>query len=360
MKKGFYFAIVIMALLFPSCEESDLQKSKKVTTGIVSEITFSTAILQGSVNLDVSLYEKVTFGVMIAKTKEELETHQGEIFQADVLTGKDFKLKVEYLAHATQYFYCAWVLLNETQYEFGKIKDFTTMDLDNTFSFSVSNSKQVAFSPENLYYHNGNWSFKTSKNEYFSWSGSSSRYDDKFGINVWHGDYSGDFVDWGTNIIEKYAPNTWRTLMMDEWEFLLNTRENAANLAGIAQVNGINGLIILPDMWICPDGIKLELGFYDCRPGEGVESEQYGKHQSLTNEQWLKLEQSGAIFLPSFGNYYVIDHNRRGDTDIYGYYWSGTAYDEDDAYCFVFTSESTYVTHRSRNLGMSVRLVRDL
>ena len=33
-------------------------------------------------------------------------------------------------------------------------------------------------------------------------------------------DYSGSFIDWGTNKIGSDAPNTWRTLTYDEWIYL--------------------------------------------------------------------------------------------------------------------------------------------
>ena len=53
------------------------------------------------------------------------------------------------------------------------------------------------------------------------------------------------FVDWGVNKIGSDAPNTWRSLTKEEWAYIILGRYNAEELKGVAQVNGVNGLILL-------------------------------------------------------------------------------------------------------------------
>ena len=140
--------------------------------------------------------------------------------------------------------------------------------------FSVGEGKTVTFSKGNLQYHpaNNEWRFAANQTDYigdansncsstyngwldlFGWSTSSTN----FGVSTStsSSDYSGSFVDWGTNQIGNDAPNTWRTLSSEEWNYLLNSRTNASSLKGIAQVNGVNGLILLPDNWTLPRGVK--------------------------------------------------------------------------------------------------------
>ena len=128
--------------------------------------------------------------------------------------------------------------------------------------FSVSATKQVTFSPGNLQYHpaNNEWRFAESQLDYIGYENAniSSTYNgwiDLFGwgtgnaptkSNEEYFDYQ-TFVDWGTNQIGDDAPNTWRTLTSDEWNYLRYNRSNANDLCGVAQVNGVNGLIFLPD-----------------------------------------------------------------------------------------------------------------
>lgn len=170
------------------------------------------------------------------------------------------------------------------------------------------------------------------------------------------------FIDWGINIIGSDSSNTWRTLAKDEWEYIFRYRTNSSQLYGYAQVAGVNGVIILPDRWRCPDGITFKPGYY--RGGDVLDNYQYAAHQTITTSQWDKLQQSGAIFLPAAGamfrgsNYYIYNFG----TTI-GYYWSSTASDNFEAYSFNYFSTGISigsVVLDERRQGKSVRLVQDL
>ena len=235
-------------------------------------------------------------------------------------------------------------------------------------SFSVSATKKVTFSPGNLQYHpaNDEWRFAENQTDYigdansncsptyngwldlFGWSTSSTN----FGVSTStdYNDYSGSFVDWGTNQIGSDAPNTWRTLTRTEWEYLLKTRANASSLKGVAQVNGVNGLILLPDNWTCPAGVTFKSGFHSYY---GVDY--YAAYQTFTADQWSKLESAGAVFLPAAGY-------RNGSGMRYvqqdGQYLSASS--NEYAYCLFFDWKAATVSYDVRYKGRSVRLVKDL
>jgi hypothetical protein len=251
--------------------------------------------------------------------------------------------------------------------------------------FSVSATKQVAFSPSNLQYtqSTNTWSFAENQYDYigtdnvtggsvssdpthgyskygdaladkvdlFGWSTSATNFGVSTSMN--NNDYSGSFVDWGVNQIGNDAPNTWRTLTYDEWNYLRWNRTNANDLCGVAQVNGVNGLIFLPDNWICPTGIIFKSGYHSA-----WDVDYYAAYQTFTAEQWSQLESAGAVFLPAAGC-------RRGTivdgVQGYGYCWSATGYDTYCAYCFHFISGGAFVLGSDlRYDGLSVRLVKDL
>ena len=236
--------------------------------------------------------------------------------------------------------------------------------------FSVSETQNVTFSPGNLQYHpaNNEWRFAPSQLDYigdansncsstynswldlFGWSTSAN----SFGVSTStsDSDYSGSFVDWGTNQIGADAPNTWRTLSREEWEYLLNTRTNANSLKGVAQVNGVNGLILLPDSWTCPSGVTFKSGFHS---EQSVEA--YGQYQAFSADQWSKLESAGAVFLPAAG---ARDGSSVGDVQGRGYYWSATEGNGYLAYYLYFFSDEAYMNYYYRYFGLSVRLVKDL
>ena len=247
--------------------------------------------------------------------------------------------------------------------------------------FSVGDGKTVTFSPGNLQYHlkNDEWRFAESQLDYiseednervnpdyypyvgwidlFGWSGSDGSA--KFGVSSSENDadYAGTFVDWGTNKIGNDAPNTWRTLTFDEWRYLERTRTNANDLVSVAQVNGVNGLIFLPDNWTCPAGVTFKSGFTD-RDNSG----EYAAYQTFTIAEWSKLEAAGAVFLPASGTRKGSRVNVSLDLQVYGYYWSATEseYDSNRAYYLWFHSYGAGTDYYFRYYGHSVRLVKDL
>ena len=259
--------------------------------------------------------------------------------------------------------------------------------------FSVSDSKQVTFSPGNLHYtqSTNTWSFASAQWEMsgydnlkgdddssnlmcmqmreggaladeidlFCWS-SDTTY---FGVSTIsdHNGYSGSFVDWGTNKIGNDAPNTWRTLTYDEWDYLIHKRPNASELIGVAQVNGINGLIVLPDNFVRPSGVIFKSGFHR---NFGVES--FAAYKTYTAEKWSKLESAGAIFLPAAGNHFydVYSFFRiisvLGGVNGLGCYWSATKIDSNEPGYFYLCAKSTIMHKRDSNHAISVRLVKDV
>lgn len=232
--------------------------------------------------------------------------------------------------------------------------------------FSVSATKTVTFSPGNLQYHaaNDEWRFAPSQLDYVGEDNAniSSTYNGWIDLFGWgtgnnptnksinYHDYQ-TFVDWGVNKIGNDAPNTWRTLTYDEWYYLCWERPNYDKLIGVAQVNGVNCLILLPDAWVCPNGVTFKSGFDDDRC-----TECYGNYQTISASDWSKLEASGAVFLPAAG--------RRGGSlvfsvQLYGYFWSGSEDDWGDTYGLGFDSGGAGVYNGNRSGGLTVRLVQD-
>ena len=245
-------------------------------------------------------------------------------------------------------------------------------EVEVVYSFSVSATKKVLFAPGNLQYHpaNNEWRFAENQTDYigsensncsltyngwldlFCWSTSTTN----FGVSTStiNSNYSGSFVDWGTNKIGSDAPNTWRTLTNEEWEYLLNTRTNASSLKGVAQVNGVNGLLFLPDNWTCPAGVTFKAGFHSTD-----RADYFADYQIFTADQWSELESAGAVFLPAAGY-------RSGSNvpSLYmqrnGCYRSATESDSNKAYYLYFHAGGAKMGNSGRNGGYSVRLVKDL
>lgn len=252
---------------------------------------------------------------------------------------------------------------------------------DNAF-FSVSAESRVVFSQGNLQYQATTDSWRFAENQYdiignnnSSISETYAGWIDLFGwgtgkkptnVGVRNSDFS-KFKDWGINKIGGDKKNTWRSLTSEEWNYLLNGRTGADKLRGIAQVNGVNGLVLLPDKyWVCIDeqtnalildGIRFKPGFSG-KDSDG-NGEYYADYQDYTKEEWAELEKKGVIFLPAAG-YRNPQGNFVHDVRYNGYYW--TASEEGDLYAWRldFGSKNYVISNTNRYIGRSVRLVRDI
>lgn len=110
---------------------------------------------------------------------------------------------------------------------------------------------------------------------------------------------SGTNYDWGvynaiynpkTNTTD--AAGTWRTLTYNEWIYLIGTRTTTSGIRyAKATVNGINGLIIVPDNWRTSIYALNSTNISDAAYSTNV--------ISATN--WTTLENAGAVFLPATG-----------------------------------------------------------
>lgn len=172
-----------------------------------------------------------------------------------------------------------------------------------------------------------------------------------------------DNSDWGYNAISNGGnePDLWRTLTENEWKYLFQTRVNAADKFGHGSVEGVHGIILLPDAWTLPSGMSFTTVMQD-----------WQRINIYTSKDWAKMQAAGAVFLPAAGD---RGGSQTGNYDsstsnAYGYYWSSTARDISRSYyvCFYdnFVSATADMSNSHehsglvRSTGMSVRLVIEM
>ena len=153
--------------------------------------------------------------------------------------------------------------------------------------FSVSSTRKVQFANANSIY---------SENELIQWA------------------HLSDVTDEG-----------WDVLTGAEWSYLLASgRTNAADLNNLGLVDGQNGLIILPDGWVQPDGVPT---YKPVENGEAYSINTY------TAEQWTVMAASGAVFLPCAGyghdpgSGYVVEN-----ASDHGCYWAKDEFADNTSY----------------------------
>lgn len=182
--------------------------------------------------------------------------------------------------------------------------------------------------------------------------------------------FQGDFVDWGTNpALISFLGGGWSTLSKDEWNYLLNERENAAQLKALAAITyaegeesvEVKGLVIAPDNWTESLAVNPQLPNFNT-----------SVLQSLNLEQWALMEAAGAVFLPVTGHLWSYkDEERNNQTtingmDVIGNYWTSTSSTEEpdrNAFVLRFNTNDSEVTtdaDTERRLGCAVRLVKEV
>ena len=254
--------------------------------------------------------------------------------------------------------------------------------------FSISATQQVYFSQGNLQYQasSNSWRFATNQYDYIGSANSniSSSYSgwiDLFGWGTsgwncgntyyrpWDSNNSdgslygppnqnnmtGSYAnsDWGVyNAVSNGGnqSNLWRVLTSAEWDYVFNTRvTNSGKRFAKAKVNGVNGMILLPDNW--------NTNYYSLS-GVNNGSAHYTINVIDASTWTSAFEANGAVFLPASG--------RRVETAIYeinsyGNYWSSTSYNSADSYGAYFSDDffdaGNDVLSYTKWCGMSVRLV---
>ena len=232
--------------------------------------------------------------------------------------------------------------------------------------FSVAADKQVFFSQGNLQYRasTNTWRFAESQVDYIgsnntNISSSYSGWIDLFGwgtgnnttnSSTSYSNYS-SFTDWGSKPISNGGnqANQWRTLTNDEWNFLMFNRSTSSGIRfAKAKVNGVAGVIILPDDW--------SSSYYTLSSTNTYDASFYSN--TISSSEWTNsLEAHGAVFLPAAG---FRDGSSVYNVSAVGMYWSSsTPYVSYYAYRLDFGGSGLYVSYAGRYSGYSVRLVAE-
>ena len=159
-------------------------------------------------------------------------------------------------------------------------------------------------------------------------------------------------ADWGYNAISNggNAENSgWRTLTGSEWYYLFHDRNTISGVRyAKGNVNGINGIILLPDNWTVSTYALNDT------------NNRYANYTSniVTAADWTNvLEANGAVFLPAAGYRSGPGVDYAGSR---GYYWSANQCNSLDAYYGAYFSSNDFdMSHTMRVFGYSVRLVRN-
>ncbi|MBO6027144.1 MAG: hypothetical protein J6P73_07860 [Bacteroidales bacterium] len=359
-----------------------------VTTTAVTDISSFSAKCGGNVTYDGN--HTVTERGVCWST-----SHNPNISGSHASSGSgtgSFTCSITNLEPETQYYVRAYAT-NSVGTNYGSEVSFTTVAcpigaINGLFTVN-SNGDQVYFSQGNLQYQASTTTWKFAENQYdrigednsnisssyngwidlFGWgtSGwnngnvyyepwSSANYEESghgrlygpYGQYSLTGNYSNS--DWGVyNAISNGGNQSglWRTLSYGEWKFVIEKRQTASGkLFAKAQINGINGLILLPDHW--------QNSIYDLNNANDGQASFNSNIISLT--QWSSMESVGAVFLPVTGSRVGTEINESSSDR--GYYHSSSYHVSNCTHIITFYDSKLYPDNvGQRHAGWDVRLV---
>ncbi len=370
-------------------------QSPTVTTTAASGITSTTATSGGNVTSDGG--SAVTARGVCWSTSQN-PTVRGNHTSNGSGTGS-FTSSITGLTAGTTYYVRAYAI-NSVDTAYGNQITFTTTAA-GPYTFSVSAGTRVLFSPGNLQWsaknggstattHTvagggnaaGTWRFAPNQwdtigagnsnisSSYSGWIdlfgwGTSGYYNkEPYMTSTTYTDYgrnnniSNTNYDWGVyNAIYNPktsttdAPGTWRTLTKDEWVYLLNTRSTTSGVRyAKATVNGVPGLIIVPDNWSASTYAFSSTNTIGAAYTTNV----------IYPATWTTLENAGCTFLPAAGVRGFNNITSVTNVASYGQYWSTSYHSGGGSYYLYFYSGNVSATGTQvRSYGLSVRLVKN-
>ncbi len=152
----------------------------------------------------------------------------------------------------------------------------------------------------------------------------------------------------------KYAGGEDYVLSSAEWTYLIVTRDaDKEQRDALGTVDGKKGLILLPDNWVQPNDVPAFQPITE------------GAHYNLNiydAEQWEKMEDAGAIFLPCQGYGFDTESGHTvEDEGDHGVYWACDQHSGSEGKCLRFYEGTIHdMNHGSKQNYYSVRLVRDV
>lgn len=366
-------------------------------TAATGHVTLTNAGTTSTSDIELGICWGTTANPTISTTSNNHASVSGTL-----AVGTEYELGMTGLTATTPYYVRGYAKIGGVYYydeTAGGTVSFTTPAALPTGAidgkFSVSATQQVYFSQGNMQYQasTNTWRFAehqwnyvgTQTPDYWGNSGGnvsgsdnkniSSTYSgwiDLFGKGTsgWNGTGASCYQPWSSaletyfngNLTGAYAEadwawhnpisnggnqvHQWRTLSYDEWNYLLNTRDGASSKMGLSIVNGVKGLILLPDNWVLPSGLTFNPTITD-----------WVNVYSLT--QWDAMEDNGAVFLPTAGCRDEKTVKYAGKAGLYSS-TSNSSWGFDR--CSYLDIEKNYVTATPGGqvyLGYSVRPVQD-
>ena len=378
MKKHIFLFAVLTTLTLCGCKKTPMLPYDVIEIISVDNVTFTGANI--SCNFDMSKLPADApplwyVGVGVSRVSPVTNNNWDVCWDVKGAEAGTLTIPFMGLQPNTKYYVCPYMIFYGNVCYFGEEMEFVTEKVPGggrvlDGEFSVSDTKKVRFTSGNLQYVNYGKYWQIAAHQYdcigngqcyqgrdlFGWgdlTGSNASVNNA--DYLWTEDWGSLFDDDGLSL---------RTLKRNEWAYLLGYKDdephrpNADNLISVAMVGLINGIVLLPDNWVTPEGLHFKAGSEYSHYLYGS----YSAVNSYTLDEWQVMEAAGAVFLPFTGGKKYYDNSVAVDGYGYGgYYWSSSVYDLAKAwFVYFYSNASRSIYHENKYEDYAVRLVMDV
>ena len=353
-----YLVVVLLFVVLVGCKKTDQAPLIPRITNDRVESVINAASFKWTVDWPGRLSS-------VVEVSENEDMSNSQFYGSETETeNHDFIAYAAGLKKNTRYYYryLVWNKNYENEKFVMEVNAFsTTVSTDGAFSVSTNN--KVSFSPGNLQcIASVTPSYLKFADHQWDCFGESQNFVYYDYVNEYQDTLDHDFFIWSKEYyynITNGNGSPWRTLSIEDWEYLFNKRSTTSGIRfAKGKVGETNGVILLPDNWI-PAAFQLK----DINGGSFASN-------TVDLDTWKNaFEDNGAFFLPAAGNSTAWPPVNRyvKDVGVIGVYGSHS-YDDDDYYFIKFSNTQSpfiedcdnYQSEWPYAQQWSIRLVRDL
>ena len=100
-----------------------------ILTASAEDVTYNSVVLYGELEANMSDYTSVQYGISYSTNRNDLQSDNSTlVYCSESLQGNSYSVALSGLEAETKYYYCAFVYVNNQDFKYGSIKNFTTAE----------------------------------------------------------------------------------------------------------------------------------------------------------------------------------------------------------------------------------------
>jgi hypothetical protein len=299
-----------------------------ILTGSAEDVTNNSVVLYGELEANMSDYISVQYGISYSTNRNDLQSDNSTlVYCSESLQDNSYSVALSGLEAETKYYYCAFVYVNNQDFKYGSIKNFTTAEKP-TDSGILNGYEWIDLGlPSGLKWATCNVGAKTPEEygDYFAWGETEPK----------------DYYDWSTYKWCDGSSNAMMTKYCDDYFYGSVDNKTVLEASDDAASANWGG------SWRMPTNEEYKELRNNC-------TWTWTNQNGVKGSKVTSNKNGNSLFFPAAGCCDFGALNRAGS---YGLYWSSSCLGSYMAYGWYFGSSDVGWGTNPRYHGRSVRPV---